>query len=347
MRIKLKYPDVDTFIQKYAANVSKGGIFIATRSPKAVGTALRFEFVLAGGQGESVIRGEGVVQWTREFDPTQPTRPHGMGVKFTRIDAESMEIVERALAFRARQKEGRGDSQAIPTQPASPSSSANVSVETGENALAPADPNDAPTRSTQLPFATPEEPTLRGGALRPAREAPPARPPVKPEPAPVPVEDHTQRTELIAAADTLREPLDDEDDATTTHLRGERRQPEEVTRPVSLPEEAPRPPGREWHTRPIEIREPAAEPVAISPDDSVRIALERHRRPRGSKDDLDALAYEWGLSAERIERTLKKKRPRGLQATVELEKLLRRPPRIVPPSREEAVQLLAALLDRR
>src|SRR3954470_8808385 len=102
MRIKLKSPDVETFIQKYAVNISRGGIFVATKQPKAVGTALRFEFLLANSDaGESIIRGEGQVQWTREFDPTQPQKPHGMGIRFTKLDVESQALIERALRWRA------------------------------------------------------------------------------------------------------------------------------------------------------------------------------------------------------------------------------------------------------
>src|SRR5258706_15847589 len=104
MRIKLKYPDVETFIQKYAVNISRGGIFIATKTPKPVGTFLKFEFVLANSDaGQSVIRGEGAVQWVRDFDPQAPTKAHGMGVKFSRLDAESQAVVDRALAWRAAQ----------------------------------------------------------------------------------------------------------------------------------------------------------------------------------------------------------------------------------------------------
>ena len=72
MRIKLKYPDIDTFIQKYAVNISRGGIFIATKPPKPVGTYVRFEFLLSDEGGTSIIRGEGQVQWTKDYDPATP-----------------------------------------------------------------------------------------------------------------------------------------------------------------------------------------------------------------------------------------------------------------------------------
>src|SRR5579864_3478205 len=102
MRIRLKYTDEEQFVQKYGANISRGGIFIATRTPKAVGTSLRFEFQLA--QGEPLIRGEGAVVWVKPYDASQPQKPHGMGVRFTRLDAESRHVIDRALAWKERAK---------------------------------------------------------------------------------------------------------------------------------------------------------------------------------------------------------------------------------------------------
>ena len=101
MRIKLKYPDVETFIQKYAVNISRGGIFIATKQPKPVGTFVKFEFLLSDAGSSSIIRGEGQVQWTKEYDPQHPMKAHGMGVKFSRLDADSQAVIDRALRWRA------------------------------------------------------------------------------------------------------------------------------------------------------------------------------------------------------------------------------------------------------
>jgi uncharacterized protein (TIGR02266 family) len=118
MRIKLKYPDIDTFIQKYAVNISRGGIFIATKTPKPVGTHLRFEFLISEGEGGTpIIRGEGTVQWTREFDPATPTKAHGMGVRFTKLDPESQALIERALAWREQQGPARKSAAATETEP--------------------------------------------------------------------------------------------------------------------------------------------------------------------------------------------------------------------------------------
>lgn len=106
MRIKLKYPDVETFIERYSVNISRGGVFIATRTPKPVGTVLRFEFQLAS--AETLIRGEGQVVWVKAFDPDNPRRVHGMGVRFTRLDPESRAMVDRALAWRQEHGAGAG-----------------------------------------------------------------------------------------------------------------------------------------------------------------------------------------------------------------------------------------------
>src|SRR5262249_45236851 len=114
MRIRLKYADVPTFIERFAPNVTRGGLFIASRTPKPVGTTVRFELPLADGT-TTPSKGEGVAAWVREFDPENPGRPHGMGVRFSRLDAESRQLIEKVDAFkRAR---GLRDDGVIP-QPA-------------------------------------------------------------------------------------------------------------------------------------------------------------------------------------------------------------------------------------
>lgn len=84
LRVRLKYSDESAFIEKYAVNISRGGIFIATRSPKPVGTTLRFDMLLES--GDPVVRGEGAVVWVKPYDAEHPERAHGMGVRFTWLD---------------------------------------------------------------------------------------------------------------------------------------------------------------------------------------------------------------------------------------------------------------------
>lgn len=108
LRIRLKYPDEDTFVASYAPNISRGGIFIQSRTPQPEGTALRFELVLK--DSTRLLRGEGYVVWVKEYDASQPAQPYGMGVRFTRLDDDSQRLVDRVLRF----KDGAGLTPAEP-----------------------------------------------------------------------------------------------------------------------------------------------------------------------------------------------------------------------------------------
>jgi molecular chaperone DnaK len=99
LRIRLKYLDVQSFVEKFAPNVTRQGIFIASKSPKPVGTQLRFELLLADGKSK-LIKGEAVVAWVREYDAANPGRAHGMGLKFSRLDRDSRELVDRIEAWK-------------------------------------------------------------------------------------------------------------------------------------------------------------------------------------------------------------------------------------------------------
>src|SRR5688572_8348223 len=95
VRLRLRYPDVDTFVEKFAPNVSRGGLFLASKTPRAVGETFRFEVSLK--DGKPVLAGEGKVTWIKQFDPDQPLKPHGMGVQFIRIDQASKALLDRIM----------------------------------------------------------------------------------------------------------------------------------------------------------------------------------------------------------------------------------------------------------
>jgi uncharacterized protein (TIGR02266 family) len=295
MRIKLKYPDVETFIQKYAVNISRGGIFIATKTPKAVGTPLKFEFVLAAGDaGISVIRGEGQVLWTREFDPNQPSKAHGMGVKFTRLDAESQQIVDRALAFRAQQAQPAGEER-----------------------------RDEPSGVRPLPERRDEPSGAR--PLPEARET--TKPTELPEVTkPTELPEVTKPTELPEA---LRQPELPETRPTPLAAQPMGRAPNEVTRPLPVNHGRT----REDITRPITVEQAEAE-------------VTRVKGPGTALEELEEIAREWGVDEQKIERVLKRQRPRMVEATAELERLLRKPQKPPVPSKAEALAGLRELLQK-
>ena len=97
--MRLRYAAFETFIEKFAPNVTRGGLFLASRTPRPIGEVFQFEVQLAG--GEVALAGDGKVTWVREFDPAAPNKPHGMGVQFLRLDAPSRDVVNQMLARKA------------------------------------------------------------------------------------------------------------------------------------------------------------------------------------------------------------------------------------------------------
>jgi molecular chaperone DnaK len=95
LRLRLPYQDEREFIERYALHIARGGIFVATRSPKPEGTPVSFEFRLAddscplAGEGV-VIKSQGVEAGTRA----------GMTIRFTSLSDQGKAVVEKALAFK-------------------------------------------------------------------------------------------------------------------------------------------------------------------------------------------------------------------------------------------------------
>jgi molecular chaperone DnaK (HSP70) len=57
--------------------------------------------------GDTVIRGRGVVAWSRERDPNDPKpKVPGMGVKFLELDKSSKEVIKKVLAYKDERKKG-------------------------------------------------------------------------------------------------------------------------------------------------------------------------------------------------------------------------------------------------
>jgi uncharacterized protein (TIGR02266 family) len=426
MRIKLKYPDIDTFIQKYAVNISRGGIFIATKQPKPIGTYLRFEFLLSDDGATSIIRGEGQVQWTKDYDAATPGKPHGMGVKFMRLDADSQAVIDRALRWRA--DHGTSPNVALPSQSMPVSSAHSINTRDDYDRTSESPPLDAqindPERTARVNVP---ELLARAGSAEPPDET--ARVDL-PEMLARTASDERQDTLGVPQAVTGAEPTDrvsvaqlpqmlaraDENEET---MIGQRESPLYV-RPPAVPPPVPSssaPPsspndglrngelasregslvgqlptrastaaaqassqarrenGQHSYEAPPQLMEPAAvaraggstaplpdrrgetRPIAIehreehgrSPQDATReIALTATATWPKRRDELDQLASEWGLTEERLQRTLKRTvRPRIAEATAELERLLLKPPKPPTPTIAEALEQLGPLLARR
>jgi uncharacterized protein (TIGR02266 family) len=85
------------FYAGFVENMSVGGIFIATHQLKPVGSRLEFSVNLPGcGQP---IKGSGEVRWVRVYSETSNVPP-GMGIRFDKLDPDSLRGIEEFLAQR-------------------------------------------------------------------------------------------------------------------------------------------------------------------------------------------------------------------------------------------------------
>lgn len=104
LKIRYKSASVDEFAEQYAADISRGGVFIKTKTPLDVGTLLKFELQLADETG--IVAGVGRVVWIRKLEDAYEDHPAGMGIKFVKMDGQSRSFVEELVEKRG-EKGGR------------------------------------------------------------------------------------------------------------------------------------------------------------------------------------------------------------------------------------------------
>ena len=101
LKIKFKSETLGQFIERYSVDISHGGIFIRTKDPLEVGTALKFEFQLK--DATPLIAGDGTVVWTRLPDPERVNVAPGMGVRFDRLHGDSQKVLGDILSHKGGQ----------------------------------------------------------------------------------------------------------------------------------------------------------------------------------------------------------------------------------------------------
>ena len=99
LRVKTTVTDEAAFVERFASQIHAGGLFLQSRAPRAVGTVVRFEFLLADGT-TTIFKGEGQVIWVRPYDADRPTRPHGMGIRYSILDEPSKGVLAQVEAYK-------------------------------------------------------------------------------------------------------------------------------------------------------------------------------------------------------------------------------------------------------
>ena len=93
--IPVAYRSVGSFLTDWATNISNGGLFINTRKPLPLGTAVKILIQLPGEPFPSHL--EGRVTRVTEFDNSQNLVP-GMGIEFTSVEPARRDELERFVS---------------------------------------------------------------------------------------------------------------------------------------------------------------------------------------------------------------------------------------------------------
>jgi type IV pilus assembly protein PilZ len=80
IELKVEYKRVNTFFADYTKNISRGGTFIATERPLAIGT--EFVFALGIPHLDQPLRLTGKVIWITKPEESSKANPAGMGIEF-------------------------------------------------------------------------------------------------------------------------------------------------------------------------------------------------------------------------------------------------------------------------
>lgn len=138
--VSLTFKEFRGFIREMSANLSAGGMFLKSSSPKPPDAIFDFEIKLE--DETPLVHGIGKVVWTRE-EPTGPDRPAGMGIEFLALSGQSRELIEGVVRDHLAAGGQAFDPAARPESPTSATSSG-----TAGRAPAPVPATSAPTSST-------------------------------------------------------------------------------------------------------------------------------------------------------------------------------------------------------
>ncbi|MGI5864525.1 MAG: TIGR02266 family protein [Myxococcales bacterium] len=94
--IQYRFDTLEEFLAEYSVNISVGGVFIRTESPREEGSFVYLQFALR--DGARLIEGLGKVVHVNP--PGVEGRVPGMGIEFINLDPESVLLIEEIVASR-------------------------------------------------------------------------------------------------------------------------------------------------------------------------------------------------------------------------------------------------------
>lgn len=175
IRITRPYATEQEFLEREFDTLTRTSVILLGAQARPQGVVLRFEIVLKG--GESVLRGEGRV--VAHKDKAHANEP-GLTLRFTRLDARSKALVDRASAFREARAKGTISSMSMPAvavpvaAPPAPTSSSPASLV--PESMPP--PSSSRLETSRKPGPPPLPPhTSQAPAPPSSRRGPPPLPP--------------------------------------------------------------------------------------------------------------------------------------------------------------------------
>jgi uncharacterized protein (TIGR02266 family) len=98
-RLRISYKNAATFVKEYERNVGRGGTFIKTEKPLAVGRDCVLFLTLPG--IDEPLELKGVVVWSSQEKAPEPGKDEGMGIKFDTSAGSGLDRVTETLALLA------------------------------------------------------------------------------------------------------------------------------------------------------------------------------------------------------------------------------------------------------
>jgi uncharacterized protein (TIGR02266 family) len=97
MQASVDFQSDDNFFNGFSANISDGGLFVATVNLLPLGTEVDLAFTLPTGER---IETKGTVQWVREVNDKHPEVFPGMGVSFRGLSDQAQQVINEFVAQR-------------------------------------------------------------------------------------------------------------------------------------------------------------------------------------------------------------------------------------------------------